>query len=114
MWQINNPDYVTLTEIDRIHQISTLMFADDLIWIETSKSGWQNLLNALQKYTKKWMLEINCKKSKYISFPRSNHKYNQQFTINNQILQNINEYKYLGMTLNKTGSFLPTLDELSN
>ena len=82
----DNPVYVTLNEMDRI---SSLMFADDFILISTSKSGLQKSLNALQKYTKKWKVEINYKKSKCITFSKSNHKEKHQFTINNQILQNL-------------------------
>ena len=48
-----------------------------------------------------------------ITFTRSNHKENHQFSINNQILENTNEYKYLGIIINKKGSFLPVLDDLS-
>ena len=106
----DNSDYVTLNDIDKI---SALMFADDLILISTSKSGLQKSLNALEKYTKKWKLEINYKKSKCITFSRSNHKEKHQFTINNQILENTNEYKYLGIIINKKGSFLPTLEDLN-
>ena len=35
------------------------------------------------------------------------------FTISNNMLENTNEYKYLGSTINKTGNLSPTLEDLS-
>ena len=54
-------------------KISALMFADDLILLSTSKTGLQNSLNVLENYTKRWKLEINYKKTKCITFSKSNH-----------------------------------------
>ena len=42
-----------------------------------------------------------------ITFSKSNHKEKHQFIINNQKLENTNEYKYLGIIINKKGSFAP-------
>ena len=50
---------------------------------------------------------------KCITFCKSNHKGKHHLTITNQILQNNNEYKYLGITINKKRSFLPILDDLN-
>ena len=89
------------------------MFADDLILISTTKDGLQKSLNALDSYVKKWKLEINFKKTKCMTFSKSNHVEKHQFIIRNKILENTNEYKYLGITINKKGSFSPTLTNLS-
>ena len=106
----DNIDLVTLNDIDNIN---ALMFADDLILISTSKTGLQNFLNVLENYIKKWKLEINIKKTKCITFSKSNHKEKHQFTINNQKLENTEEYKYLGITINRKGSFAPALNDLT-
>ena len=105
-----NDDFVTLNEIDKI---SALMFADDLILISTSKEGLQNSLNALGIYAEKWKLEINYKKTKCVTFTKSNHKEVHEFNINRQKIDNTNEYKYLGIKINTKGSFLPALGDLS-
>ena len=105
-----NCDSVTL---NNLHQISSLMFSDDLIIISTSKIGLQNSLNALENYTKKWKLEINTKKTKCITFSKGNQKEKHQFKIYNKIIDNVNEYKYLGIVINKKGSFTTALDDLS-
>ena len=105
-----NNNSVTLNNIDKIN---TLMFADDLILLSTTKEGLQKSLNALDKYVQKWKLEINYKKTKCMTFSKSNQKEKHIFTIRDQILDNTNEYKYLGLTINKKGNFSPTLEDLS-
>ena len=48
-----------------------------------------------------------------MTFSKSNHAEKHQFFIGNKILENTKEYKYLGITINKKGSFSPTLTDLS-
>ena len=105
-----NNDPVTL---DGIKPISTLMYADDLIIMSTSKTGLQNSLNALYSYTINWNLEINYKKTKCMTFSKGNQKEKYEFTLNNQKIECNNEFKYLGITINKKGNFTPTLNDLS-
>ena len=106
----SNDNFVTLNNIDKIR---ALMFADDLILISTSKEGLQNSLDVLNNYVKKWKLEINYKKTKCVTFSKGNQKEKHQFNINNHNLDNVVKYKYLGLTINKKGSFLPSLEDLS-
>jgi hypothetical protein len=103
-------DFVCLNNLDKI---SALMFADDLILFSTTKEGLQKSLDTLDTYVKKWRLEINYKKTKCMTFSKSNHKEKHIFTIRDKMLDNTNEYKYLGFTINKKGNFTPTLEDLS-
>ena len=43
-----------------------------------------------------------------------NTKEKNNFAINNQIIENVKECKYLGITFNRKGSFTPTLEDLSS
>ena len=45
-------------------KVSCLLYADDLVLISKSKEGLQNSLNALDKFTKDWFIEVNPKKTK--------------------------------------------------
>ena len=47
---------------------SCLMYADDLILLSETPSGFQNCLDKLSIYCDKWGLEINVKKSKVLIF----------------------------------------------
>ena len=89
------------------------MFADDLILLSTSETGLQNSLNVLENYTKQWKLEINYKKTKYITFSKSNQNERHHFIINSKKLENTKENKYLRIVTNKKGSFLPVLNVLT-
>ena len=106
----NNNNPVSINDID---MINALMYADDLILLSTSKEGLQNSLNILDNYSKKWKIEVNMKKTKCITFSKGNRKEKNQFLINGKLIENCNEYKYLGVVLNKKGMFTPTLSELS-
>ena len=52
-------------------------------------------------------------KTKCMTFTKGNTKEKNIFAINNQIIQNIKEFKFLGITINKKDSFTPTLEDLS-
>ena len=54
-------------ELDGI-RISSLLYADDLILLSTSKSGLQNCLNKLASYCENNCLSINLKKTKVVVF----------------------------------------------
>ena len=105
----SHDDFVSLNNLDKI---SALMFSNDLL-ISTTKEGLQRSLDTLDKYVKKWELEINYKKAKCITLSKSNHKENQTFTKSNNMLENTNEYKYIGFTINRKGDLPPPLEDLS-
>ena len=45
-----------------------------------------------------------------MSLQPKNEKYNKiQFKVNNSVIENVSEYKYLGMTINAADSLSPTL-----
>ena len=104
---IANKDTVTL---DDCTHLNTLMHADDLIVISSTKEGLQNSLDSLQDYCKKWKLDINYKKSKVMVFSKGTQKEKTKYTINNKTLEIVREY--LGITINcKNCSFTPTLTD---
>ena len=100
--------------LDGKNKICALMFADDLIILSTSKGGLQNSLNALHSYSMTWDLEVNMKKTKCLSFSKGNRKEKLDLVFNNQKIEFVKEFKYLGVTINRRGNFTPTLDDLSN
>ena len=49
-----------------------------------------------------------------MSFQSKNKKCKKvQFRVNNSVIENVSEYKYLGMTINAAGSLSPTLSNSS-
>ena len=54
--------------------ISSLLYADDLIILSRSKSGLQNCLDMLHTWSKKWLLEVNLKKTKVMILQKHKSK----------------------------------------
>ena len=99
--------------LDNTNHFNALMYADDLIILSTSKEGLQSNLNALNDYCKKWKLDINYVKTKCLTFTNGTQKEKHNFTLNSETIENVKEYKYLGITINsKKCSFIPTLADL--
>ena len=77
-------------------ELSCLLYADDLVLLSESKAGLQNCLTKLDRYTKKWKLNINFKKSKVMVFgtPTQNRLHSTSvWSINQNTLENVNELK---------------------
>ena len=108
---ITNKDPVSL---DDSYFLNGLMYADDLIILSTTTKGLQDSLDLLNNYCYKWKLKINYAKTKSISFTKGTQKEKHNFSIDNKIIENVKEFKYLGITVNrKNCSFTPTLADLS-
>ena len=76
-----------------------LLYADDLVLISETAVGMQKLLHNLEAYCRKWHLIINSQKSKVMLFHMSKTKISQEnfkFQIENETLEIVNSYKYLG------------------
>ena len=95
----NNP--VNIGNMD----ISCLKYADDLVIMCTTPLSLQKCITKLEQYCKKWKLEVNLKKTKVVIFNKQGalmKKY--KFFYKKHIIQNTNEYKYLGFTFSCSGS----------
>ena len=89
---------------------NALAYADDIVILSKSKEGLQKALGITEKYCEKWRLTINHSKTKSMVFSPGNQKIKASFTINGKVLENVKEFKYLGITVHKKScSFTPTL-----
>ena len=87
-------------------KVSCLLYADDLVLISKSKEGLQNSLNALDKFTKDWFLEVNPKKTKCLVFSKTKSKeIIENFKLGETLLNFCSEYCYLGVLFSERGSF---------
>ena len=97
--------------------LNCLLYADDLVLLSESQKGLQYFLTKLERYTNRWKLNINKKKSKIllIGTPAQRRTYvttNRVFDSN--ILEQVNEYCYLGIIINPSGTFKKALKALHN
>ncbi|CAG2229900.1 unnamed protein product [Mytilus edulis] len=84
--------------------INSLLFADDIVLLSNSEKGLQTALNVLSDFCKCWKLEVNINKSKVIIFNSNGKTHNNFFKYNNEFLETVKSYCYLGMTLQHTGN----------
>ena len=63
-------------------------------------------LNNLSEYCVKWGLEVNVAKTKIVVFrKRGILKRNEHWVYNNELLETVDHFNYLGITFNYTGNF---------
>ena len=78
-----------------------LLYADDIVLLADSATGLQNSINCLKNFCSKWHLIVNTSKTKVMSIGCSTIP---QFTFNNEVIENVETYKYLGSVLDKRKS----------
>ena len=93
--------------------IGSLMFADDLLVLSESKEGLQESLHKALTYCNKWQLSVNCKKTKTMTIGSLNTKPKPNFTYNSNLLENVNEFKFLGNVISEHGNFVSSSVALS-
>ena len=86
--------------------VNCLMYADDLVLISRSEIGLQGLINKLSLYCKRWRMEVNIDKTKVIKFSGNGHKCKTHFYYREKMIENVINYKYLGLVFNASGQML--------
>ena len=106
--ELTNPE----NDIATFLKIIVLLYADDTVLIAENAQTLQNCLNDFADYCKTWKLNINKDKTKVIIFGSRQNR-NFSFKIDNTFLEIVNSYKYLGVFLAKSGSFLTAKKHLA-
>ena len=84
--------------------INGLMYADDLVLMSESEEGLQELLNILHSYTERWFLQVNKSKTKYMRISKNNKDPLVPMKLGEVVLENTEEYCYLGTMFTSNGS----------
>ena len=80
--------------------IACILFADDTVLLSPSRFGLQKLLDICVAYCRKFCLDFNVKKSKVmIVGGKHNDEQVSPLFLNNQPLESVNQYKYLGVEI---------------
>ena len=96
----------------KTEKVACLLYADDMILISTSKEGLQNCLNLLHDYCKQWELTLNAKKTKIVIFNAKGTFIKEEFKYNNENIECVKSYVYLGVAIGINGSFTAAKQEL--
>ena len=84
--------------------ISALLYADDLVIFSETETGLKTCLKKFNGYCRMWHLKINVAKSKIMIFNSKNNNYGP-FSVDNENLEIVTNYKYLGMMISRSTSF---------
>ena len=84
--------------------LNHFLYADDLVIISESKEGLQNALKKLHDFSLRKHLTINTKKTKCIIFNHAGLHLKTDFTINNETIETVNSFCYLGFDVKSSGT----------
>ena len=80
--------------------VHALFYADDLCIIAETERDLQTMLSALADWYYQWKLIINTNKTKVVHFrPPSIPRTHSQFFLNNDSLETVAKYRYLGLVI---------------
>lgn len=81
--------------------LKVLLYADDLVILSDSPLTLQLQINKLKQFCDLWNLRINTTKSKIMVFRSRNRSigYGRNWTLDGEIIEVVNEFKYLGYTM---------------
>ena len=90
-------------------RLFTLLYADDAVLMADNPEDMQNCLDAFSEYCQRWKLNINIAKTKIIIFGGNKRlNSNFRFILDNEVIEIVDKYKYLGVWFSQSGSFLNT------
>ena len=89
-----------------------LMYADDVIILSESASGLQEKLKILENYCSDWCLKVNVNKTKVITFNKAGRLIKSSFIFQNNDIECVSSYRYLGLFFSASGSFSYAKSEL--
>lgn len=94
-------------------KILVLKFADDIVLVAKSAKELQEMLNLCHSYLTRNKLEMNTKKTKVMVCRKGGRlKNSEKWSVNGQMLEVVNDYKYLGYWFNTSNTASKHLKEM--
>ena len=99
--------------IENVIEMFVLLYADDAVLLASNAKDLQDLLDSFHRYCKRWRININISKTKVMIFGGSKRDYKQNYTIGEELLENVESFKYLGITFQRNSRFTSTKQNLA-
>lgn len=84
--------------------LPVIKYADDTVLMAESAEDLQHSINALSCFCEHWKLQLNIQKTKVLVFSKQAQD-NLSFKFNNNSLEIVKQYNYLGITFDYSGNF---------
>ena len=98
--------------IDDNMNLSCLIWADDILLLSESEEDLQRSLNVLFEFCKQNEISINADKTKCMIFNKTGRLIRRDFFVGKEKLENVREYKYLGLLCTPSGEIKSALEDL--
>ena len=85
-------------------KLSVLFYADDTVIMAETANDLQKGLDEFHVYCSRWKLNVNVEKTKVLVFSKG-PKPKNIFYYNNNVVESVNDFKYLGIVFSRSGSF---------
>ncbi|MEW8546328.1 MAG: reverse transcriptase family protein [Candidatus Thiodiazotropha sp.] len=105
--QVNGIECDVLTNDAYVYfKLLVLLYADDTVLFSDNSIDMQHALDIFEEYCKTWRLSVNISKTKIVVFGRGRTPKILKFTFQQNEIEITDEYKYLGIYLGRSGSFV--------
>ena len=94
-------------------KLLVLLYAGDTVLFSDNSDDMQHALNVFEQYCKTWKLNVNISKTKIVVFGRGRTPKNLKFTFEHNEIEITDVYKYLGIYLGRSGSFVAAKKHIS-
>ena len=93
-------------------KVSCLLYADDIVLLNESKTGLEKSLSLVENYCNKWQLNVNISKTKILIFNRKFNSCLPPLKLCGKPIEYVKSFVYLGIEISNTGSFNPAISRL--
>ena len=98
-------DLASDDDVEVFLKLYLLLYADDIVILCESKDDLQLALNELHSYCMDWKLYVSTEKTKIMVFSRGKIRNRPVFTYNNNVIEIVDNFTYLGVTFNYNNRF---------
>ena len=92
-------------------RLALLLYADDIVVLANSAEELQRMMKAVEEFCKRWRLQVNLSKTKVVEFGARGVGKAKVYWKGEE-LEEVEEYKYLGMLVEKGGSWRKNKDKM--
>ena len=94
--------------------LSSLIWADDLLLLSETETGLNNMLKNLKRYSDANLMQVNLDKTKCMIFNKTGRLMQRSFYYGTEKLEMVREYKYLGFLVTPSFNICTALTDLKD